>query len=466
MKLRLPFLALSLLLVLNACARENSAPSEPVTFEPGEGAVFLTSVPFEDAMMVEDFPDSERDGFGEAAVVWQDRLFVKSTHHIFEYDWEGNVLAYSDSALVPMARDMALIGDSLFVASWEEGIYEVDLASNRVVNFYDAEDGLENVQNLQFAVDGETLWVGTFQGVARIDTATDEIRFYEEELNVEGSTFSSDVFAHDGDVWATVRANANSEGGASHYDAKTDTWTAYGPSAFMTDASAERVDLMNFTVSDEGVFVTFQENGPSHEVLQKFDPAQDTWNTVFESSAETFMLMLPSKLPARESYSSSHYDDTAQTVSIFDDGIWKIIPAPTKTYAAIVHEGEVYYLLSSSGIERFSKGDSFPEVIVESQVTVGPDSSTSSTFFITEDRRYLVFFVAEINQMPGAWMYAEAGVYDLNTSIFSEAFLDLSTLSYEELPASDFVFPAGQTQFPFGKHQMVLDLDSKSLTLQ
>ncbi len=465
MKLRLPFLALSLLLVLNACARENSAPSEPATFEPGEGAVFLTSVPFEDAMTVEDFPNSERDGSGEAAVVWQDRLLVRSTNHIFEYDWEGNLLAYSDSTLVPMARDMALIGDSLFVASWEEGIYEVDLASNRVVNFYDAEDGLENVQNLQFAVDGETLWVGTFQGVAQINTTTDEIRFYEEELNIEGGTFSANVYTSEGDVWAEVLANAGSEGGVSHYDAKTDTWTAYGPTAFMGDRwSAQRVDFLSFVVSDEGVFAAFQENGPSHEVLQKFDPAQDTWNTVFESSAETFMSILSSKLPAPESYSSSYYDDIAQTVSIFDGGTWKTISAPMKTYVAIVHEDDAYYLLSSSGIERFSKGDSFPEVIGASDLMFG---FNSPAFFITEDDRYLIFFVPKMNEMAGSWAYMDAGAYDLQTSSFFSTHLDLSTLSYEELPtASDFVFPAGQTQFPFGKHQMVLDLNSKSLTLQ
>ncbi len=464
MKLRLPFLALSLLLVLNACVRENSAPSEPATFEPGEGAVFLTSVPFEDAMTVEDFPNSERDGSGEAAVVWQDRLLVRSTSHIFEYDWDGNLLAYSDSALVPMARDMALIGDSLFVASWEEGIYEVDLTSNRVVNFYDAEDGLMNVQNLRFAVDAETLWVGTFQGVARIDTTTDEVHFYADELNVEGSAFSAAVYANGGDIWAEVYGNSYSEGGVSRYDSKTDTWTAYGPTAFMGDRwSAQRVDFLSFIVSDEGVFAAFQENGPAHEVLQKFDPAQDTWNTVFESSAETFMSILPSKLPARETYSSSYYDDIAQTVSIFDGGTWKTISAPMKTYASIVHEGDAYYLLSSSGIEQFSKGNSFPEVIGASDLMFG---FNPPAFFITEDDRYLTFFVPKMNEMAGSWAYVDAGAYDFQTSNFFSTRLDLSALSHEELPASEFVFPDGQTQFPFGTHQMVLDLNAHTLTLQ
>ena len=383
---------------------------------------------FVDRVLYDDFDDIELENFPSAelyynwpeAEIWNNRVFLLSFPHVVEYDWDGNMVSYTNTDLVECSTDMELVGDSLFIACREIGIYEVDLSQNRVVNLYDEKDGLVSTQNPFLASDGDILWMGTFDGVAKIDTNSGDISFYQEELGSGGTKFSADAYARDGEVWAKVIANAYSGGSASRYDYESDTWTAYGPEYFKTD-SLERVDFRHFVISDEGVFVTYQDGGPEKEVVAKFDPEADVWDEVYSAPYTEFNENFENYLPAPETYTIYKADDERgyARFHIYKDSQWIDFPILQKEYFELVSGDDVYYLLSNNGIDIFMEGDYLPTTLVDAEENISPNGVNYFDFFMTDDGKYLVYFVINSAEMipPG---YVNFKVYDLTSGYLFE----------------------------------------------
>lgn len=414
-----------------------ATPTEPVQEEPKSEAgvfppgAFLTEIPKDnfEALKLEDFPGSEHRRM--LGGVWEDRVFLLGYPYVYEYSWNGEMLAYTDTKQVECADDFVVIKNSLFVSCYNKGIYEVNLETNKVVNFYDQKSGIKNIQNLTLAADEQFLWVGTFDGVAKIDTESGKVAFYTSELKIVGQQFNTRVYARNGEVWAQVIAADPSEGGASKYDYKTDTWHSYGPAAFKT-TDLGRVDFNPFIVSDNGIFVGLQDGGPEKEVLKKFDAEKDTWETVYTEAYKKFNENVEKYLPPLETYTNSGWAG-ANKVKVFDGSKWREFDFKYANYRAMVFFSNQYYLLTDAGLEIFGQEDKLPQKIASSDKIYGIFSENSE-LFVTDDQKYLVFLTNGTNEMMGGWTEFSVGVYNLTSGEFFDREIDFKPFE-ESLPA-------------------------------
>ncbi len=217
--------------------------------------VFLDRVPVDDFdnLALGNFPIMEENYNWPEAAIWNDRVFFLSYPNIMEYDLSGNLVAYTNRYVIPCTTEMALVNDSLFIACREKGIYEVDLNTNRVVHTYGLmgdyitntplekeryTGALASLQNPDFAVDGDILWFGTFDGFSKINTKTHEVTNYLDELVVGGSKVQGNIYARNGDVWAQVVASGSSSGGLAHYNHESDSWKIYYVKDFKTNGGS------------------------------------------------------------------------------------------------------------------------------------------------------------------------------------------------------------------------------------
>lgn len=437
--------------------------SQAGVFFPG---VFLTEIPKSDFknLKLTDFPSMDGRGRLARAEVWNNRLFILGYPHVAEYNWKGEMLAYTNTAQVECADDFAILKNSLFVACYNKGIYEINLESNKIVNFYDQKNGLTNLQNLQLSVDGKYLWVGTFEGVAKIDAESQKVAFYGAELKAGGTKFNARVHARNGEVWAQVIASAYSEGGASQYDYKSDTWTAYGPTYFKTKET-DRIDFNQFIVSDKGIFTWFQDGGPHDMVLKKFDPTNDSWTTVYTADYNNFEGNVAKYLPPTESYTNSElvYSQPGAShpeMKVFDGSKWQSFAFKWKQTNALVFFNDQYYLLTESGLEVLGKEDKFPKLIAPSDKVYSGQSPEQSALFITDDQKYLVFLSNDMNDMMGEWADFSIGVYNLTSGKFFDRDIDLKEFM-DSLPAG-----SREVQHTYKNDVLTLNFaNNKSLTI-
>lgn len=252
---------------------------------PAGKDVFVSAVDLKkfDDLELGDFPSTLPDGYAQSAAVYKDRVFIASINHILEYNLKGELVRYSDPQTFDCGKDLpsviAIAGDTLYAACWNVGIFEIDLLKNRAVYLFDFNNGLTNVQNIYPVVDEDNLWVATFNGLFKIDHASQVVKAY---LKIFGATCPDDnvrVFVFNNDVWATSLAGC----GAAEYQSADDSWKVYNPAAFNQN-DLSRVDFDDFIVSGSGVFAAHQDGGPEHWVLSKFDPTTSSWKNVVENT--------------------------------------------------------------------------------------------------------------------------------------------------------------------------------------
>ncbi len=430
-----------------------------ISMEPGAFVYRVEVDDFENMELV-DFPTAEEYYNWPKAAVWEDRLFYLSFPHVLEYSWSGELLGYTDLDEVECSTDMELVGDDLFVACRDVGIYQIDLNTNEVTDFYDSSDGLLSLQNPDLGHSGDVLWMGTFDGLAKIYPETGEVVFYDDELGVEGK-LGTRVFARGSEVWITITANAYSPGYAMRYDYENDSWDAYGPEDFKTE-STDRIDFNNFIVSDDGVYVTFQDGGPSKVMLKKFNPDTDAWDEIYFDAYTEFNENFESYLPAPETYKSVVYENWGYgqyvDAQIYDGDEWVTVDLDVYNFIDFVYdEVDKYYLLGSSALYSFLETDRLPEKIADS---VNIWTTNFSELFIDEENKYVVFFSAEMNEMMGTWTAMSVGVYDVDSGEFFDDYLEFDSdfaLEYDE--DWNIVFNFGQPVFDYENEMIYLSVE-------
>lgn len=476
---KLVVLAFAVMFVASGCAVQQSqvAQNQGATQTQGSSQaqisgqvpalkqVFLTGVPKVDFahLTLQDFPLVDESYSILKPIVWNNKVFVNSSRYILEYDLKGNLLEYANFNSTDCARDLALINDSLYVACQGKGIYEIDLNANKVSYFYSQKDGLQELRNFQFAVDGETLWMGTFEGVAKIDTKTHKATVYDQELNVAGSAFGTNVYAHNGDVWAVVGGNAYNNGAITHYDKNADKWETYQVKD-LKEKDLTRLDVMygDFMVADQGVYAIFQDGGPENVVLKKFDSAQKKWTTVYHDAYLQFNKGAAKYLPPVETYRNFDYDLNAQdnsssvfsTVRVFLDGKWISVPIVDKKYVSLspLVKG-TYYLLSAYGIDSFTEQDAFPKVLIKTPVYA---LEVAPRFFITNDQKYVVYVAVDFQAFGGTTHAYSVGIYDTENNKFYNSEIK-NEKKAENFPQIDMV----NAQFSIKGQKIMLSADGK-----
>ena len=369
-----------------------SATEEIVSFP----SIFLERVPSDSTVSTEDFPAHVDGGYHQSVVAYKERFYVAGMHHVLEYDAQGNLLAMTDRGQIDCASTLAIIGDRLYVACFNEGVYEIDLLSRSIDYKFDKSNGLTELNNLYPVADGETLWVNTFDGLAKIDSQTREVTMYRNELGVTCSSYQAKVSVYHGDVWTQVIADAVCSGGLAHYVKEQDQWEFYGPDFFNTIQRA-RVDFHDVILTAEGVYVRYQDAGPDHEILSFFDRATETWTRLADTQYKNIDRDITPKLPLREETQTAYFNEQ-QNVQIWHipvDGQWKLFPLTLHRYSTSLALGqEEMYFLTSAGLEHFRKEDRFPQVVLEN-----PVAFTHARILTTEDERYVVAVSNDAGEM-------------------------------------------------------------------
>ena len=406
-----------ILLALTACAALEITPE--TAEESTNESAFLTEVIYDDFETLSldnfldiDFINISFPGKSSVPVIWNDRLFINSLNYVQEYNLDGEMVAYVNPGLGTQPRDLVLIGDSLFIAYYNVGVYEVNLNSNEIVYLYDTANGLEDLSNLNLAVNGEELWVGTYNGVAKIDTDSHEVSFYEE------SHLSSKVYAGGGEAWVTVGSNS----AATRYDAATDSFDVYGAADFQTGES-DGSHFRRFVVSEEGAFAAYYDDEPKLLTLKKYNSEEKTWETLYTNSiSDEFYATIEEYLPAKETYMQGEYADHIFSVSY--KGEWMGFDINPKEYLSIIRGDEdTYYLLSNQGLEMFGRESDLPEFLVENLVDY---SLPNYNLFVTEDEKYLVSLLVDVQSYGGPkWNDFYVAAYDFETEELFTASLDL-----------------------------------------
>lgn len=108
------------------------------------------------------------------------------------------------------------------------GILKINPKTHKVEHIFSKEDGLLNGYNYELSLDGDDIWVETFNGVGKINTRTNAVEFFQKELGIEARYLDISGILIDTDyVWVSVSESSNSPGGVAQYNKKTQKWKSF-----------------------------------------------------------------------------------------------------------------------------------------------------------------------------------------------------------------------------------------------
>lgn len=314
----------------------------------------------------EDLP-SYQDPRGRIPIAsWNGSVYAAAQQHVVKYGLDGQFLGMTYLDDMDCANDLAVMGDSLFVACWGKGLYEIDLKTEKIAYRYDASNGLLNLSNLQLVPTDDYLWIGTFGGAARLDPATHEMKFYRTELGVPGEIFTTRIVAENGQVWALVTANAYTPGGAALYDDQLQTWKAYLSKDFKTK-DLTRIDFNGFVVTDSAAYATYQDGGPDNTVISRLDFGQPKWQVVAQGADDAISAQfkdLTGYAGFSQERSNTQFVDGKWKVRVMVKGKTVSMPMDAETYFAMLKYGdEAYYFIALAGFQALKPEDALPRTI-------------------------------------------------------------------------------------------------------
>ncbi|MEK7619147.1 MAG: hypothetical protein AAB416_02815 [Patescibacteria group bacterium] len=329
---------------------------------------------------------------------------------------------------LPLLTGFEVIGDNLFVAASHQGVYQVDLTTNTVTAVYGKEQGLQNLENMALATDGTNLWIGTFSGVGMLEPSSRTIRFFASELGLPCSQFSVKPSARRGEVFIEVTAHDGCSGGLSRYNASSGTWTPYSINAFSDKRGGHperRIDFNKVIVSDQGIYAAY--GGPTF-ILNKFNEATGRWDYVATESEKKdsgkFTAILPREESYRTLYAFNDINDTGEAenfaIKEFINAAWKLIPLDARTYYALARaDRDTVYLMSSVGIEKFTRGEGFPTLLIPSHTP----EAVYHRLLLSDDYSHLVYLSASPDEYASSFTDYRVAVANLNDqTAFSQNF--------------------------------------------
>ncbi len=370
----------------------------------------LSGIPLE-RLEIDDFPDFKTI---RGVVHYQDKVWMSGGGSLVEFDTSNNsVTRYSDPQVVNCDDNLAVVGNHLFVpcrslTSYSDepgsdsppyGIYKVNLETNQVDYVYTDKDGLLNRENYKIYSDGNYVWVATFNGVARINSLTDEIEFFQQELKINATKFGiASILPDKNYVWVIVNAHAYSKGGLALFNKMTQEWKAFGPEELRDDGRYERVDVefsfgrYALKLIPGGVRVGFREKEPdfSGDILveKEYNYSTGAWVKA-NSMPITGKHFETGRQQLAETYSiTSEYGEKDQNgfTQLFIGE--KSQPRYTINGRDFLSISEVIsnkrYLITSASLDYINSSSQFPEIILNFGRDVDPG------FIDSDVRMYLV----------------------------------------------------------------------------
>ncbi len=201
----------------------------------------------------------------------KDRLWFAGDGSIIEYDTKsGKLVNYSNPKKGNCNSNIVIASGYLFTSCSMKGvkefdseyagkpnedlryaIFKIDPINHGIKHIFTPKDGLTNTNSYVLYADGDTVWVGTQNGVGRINAVTNQVKFYTgKELGMErndkdltipaGASPNKDhnfsvitMLIDKNYVWAAIDTvkppypGFPSSGGLSLYDKRTKIWGAF-----------------------------------------------------------------------------------------------------------------------------------------------------------------------------------------------------------------------------------------------
>ncbi len=342
------------------------------------------------SVVVADLPNS-RDIRG--VIEYDGRIWYSGDGSLIEYDPElGEIVRYSNLTKVNCDSNLVIVGGFLYVPcrSLDENketdsvseyplyqLYKINPKTYSVEKIYKKSDGLLNQSNFEVYSTGDRyIWIATFEGVAKLDTKTDAIVYYTDDLGIYGTHFGVNSIIPDGErVWAVVSANAESVGGISLYDPKTNTWKGFGPKS-LKEVDDNRLDF-EYTAQGGsaiklvpgGIQVAFRDGeDPRILVEKKYSYQTDTWTTVNKVAYDGNYYDSESKRLAKEytslSMQGARFEDEDALTSIILHGKKYDVNGRAYLGASSVVNGKRYFLTGGS-VDVLREGERLPKVLLK-----------------------------------------------------------------------------------------------------
>ncbi len=251
-------------------------------------------------LKINSLPDSK---FVRGVARYKNSLWVSGDGSLIEYDSDSNLIKkFSDPTKAKCDSNIVIVGNYLFApcrtlnGTEKElpsySLYKINLHTLKIEKIFTAKDGLKSLDNFDVYQDGEYVWISTFNGVARINSKSNNVNFYTSEMGIggysEGDRYSTRRVLPDKDfVWVEVVASAYSTGGVSRFDKKTQTWIPFGPKQIIgADSPQNRIDFEGIKFIDGGIRVAFRKDGVSTNdslVEKDFLYSNSNWTTVSDN---------------------------------------------------------------------------------------------------------------------------------------------------------------------------------------
>lgn len=274
---------------------------------------FAIPKPFE-KLTVLDLPNN---GNVKGAVKIDNHLWFTGSGSIIEYDiTTGALVSYSDPKKSNCDNSIVYVNGYLYAScridnvsdafgdikilttenfTGHYGILKINPKTHTLERIFTKKDGLLNGYNYRLYVDGDYLWIATFNGIARINSKTDEVNFYTQELNIsESQTYSAGPILIDKDhIWVIIKAHANSKGGLALFNKSTSSWEGFGIDR-LKDEDKSRFDLefsedrYAMKIISGGIQIGFNDGriGNQQKYIEKqYSYQTRSWTKLYEAPA-------------------------------------------------------------------------------------------------------------------------------------------------------------------------------------
>lgn len=211
------------------------------------------------------------------------RDYIACSNNVFAIENGKITKQWTPEKLVsPKITSMAKVDNNLYIGN--EGITSIGLDTDEIKR-YDRNNGMEYVGNTLIAADDNTLWVGTFGDLYKLNLATEKLEQITKKVS------SSKIGIED------IRVTSSSvfiltQEAVIRYDKASDQWEKFDESTFGTPPGTLSETVRSQLVYTKGMIVILQpyvgQNAPHHHQLWY---APDKINTNWQSLKEIISLI-------------------------------------------------------------------------------------------------------------------------------------------------------------------------------
>lgn len=364
---------------------------------------------------------------------YKGHVWLSGDGSIVEFDPSSHtIVRYSDPTQANCDSNLVIINSYLYVpchmyGALEQkdendnpvyGIYKINLKTFTVEKVFTNKDGLRNQQNYRIYADDSYVWIGTFEGVGRIDTRSDTVVFFQNELGISGTHFSISTILVDKDyVWVYVTANTYSTGGVALYNKETQTWTPFGPKELKMDSSDNRIDLdwtsYGYAIKKipGGIQIAFPDG--ENETYYLLGENQYFYATgEWEKLPRTLESSGPNS-EVSDNYLQEKYLPDRDYTRNDEKGFAQIYDPKTNKQKYIVN-GRAFlaiydmvnskrYLITSSSIDVLTQSAKLPKIVLETgrDIDTSRPRPTETDISFHAPKKGSVAFVVDVNYYPG-----------------------------------------------------------------